>query len=294
MLVNRLTERAAVDSLLASARGGMGSALVLRGEPGIGKTALLEYAIESASGFRIARAGGVESEMELAFAALHQLCVPALDRLERLPSPQRDALGVAFGLRTGEAPDRFLVGLAVLSLLSEVAGEQPLLCVVDDAQWLDRSSAQALAFVARRLLAERVAMIFAVRKPGGEFTGLREQLVQGLDDTDARALLGSFLRIPLDEQVRERILAEMRGNPLALVELPRGLTPEARVPRTPRSPRSCTSARRPSPTTCGRCSPRSASAPAASSPARSRQNETEPRQPGTELPGFCCQPARAG
>jgi len=226
MLVNRLTERAAVDSLLASARGGMGSALVLRGEPGIGKTALLEYAIESASGFRIARAGGVESEMELAFAALHQLCVPALDRLERLPGPQRDALCVAFGLRAGEAPDRFLVGLAVLSLLSEVAGEQPLLCVVDDAQWLDRSSAQALAFVARRLLAERVAVIFAVREPGGEFTGLREQLVQGLDDTDARALLGSFLRVPLDEQVRERILAEMRGNPLALVELPRGLTPQ--------------------------------------------------------------------
>jgi DNA-binding CsgD family transcriptional regulator len=226
MLVNRLTERAAVDSLLAATRGGMGSALVLRGEPGIGKTALLEYAIESASGFRIARAGGVESEMELAFAALHQLCVPALDRLERLPGPQRDALGVAFGLRAGEAPDRFLVGLAVLSLLSEVAGEQPLLCVVDDAQWLDRSSAQALAFVARRLLAERVAVIFAVREPGGEFTGLREQLVQGLDDGDARALLGSFLRVPLDEQVRERILAEMRGNPLALVELPRGLTPE--------------------------------------------------------------------
>jgi hypothetical protein len=133
---------------------------------------------------------------------------------------------VAFGLRAGEAPDRFLVGLAVLSLLSEVAGEQPLLCVVDDAQWLDRSSAQALAFVARRLLAERVAVIFAVREPGGEFIGLREQLVQGLDDTDARALLGSFLRVPLDEQVRERILAEMRGNPLALVELPRGLTPE--------------------------------------------------------------------
>jgi hypothetical protein len=168
MLMNRLTERAAVDSLLASARGGMGSALVLRGEPGIGKTALLEYAIESASGFRIARAGGVESEMELAFAALHQLCVPALDRLERLPGPQCEALGVAFGLRAGQPPDRFLVGLAVLSLLSEVAGERPLLCVVDDAQWLDRASAQALAFVARRLLAERVAVIFAVREPGGE------------------------------------------------------------------------------------------------------------------------------
>jgi hypothetical protein len=204
----------------------MGRALVLRGEPGIGKTALLEYAIESASGFRIARAAGVESEMELAFAALHQLCAPALDRLERLPGPQRDALGVAFGLRAGEAPDRFLVGLAVLSLLSEVAGERPLLCVVDDAQWLDRASAQALAFAARRLLAEPVALIFAAREPGEELTGLPERLVQGLEDTDARALLGSFLRVPLDEQVCARILTEMRGNPLALVELPRGLTPE--------------------------------------------------------------------
>src|SRR5712692_2739576 len=226
MLVDRRTERSALDSLIASARGGMGSALVLRGEPGIGKTALLEYAIESASGFGIARAGGVESEMELAFAALHQLCAPALDRLERLPGPQRDALGVAFGVRAGEAPDRFLVGLAALNLLSEVAGERPLLCVVDDAQWLDRASAQALAFAARRLLAEPVVLIFAAREPGEEFTGLPEQLVQGLEDTDARALLGSFLRVPLDERVCERILAEMRGNPLALVELPRGLTPE--------------------------------------------------------------------
>jgi DNA-binding CsgD family transcriptional regulator len=226
MLVNRHTERSALDSLIASARGRAGSALVLRGEPGIGKTALLDYAIESASGFRIARAGGVESEMELAFAALHQLCAPMLDRLERLPGPQCDALGVAFGLRAGEAPDRFLVGLAVLSLLAEVAAEQPLLCVVDDAQWLDRASAQALAFAARRLLAEPVALIFAAREPGGEFAGLPEQLVQGLEDTDARALLGSFLRVPLDEQVRDRILAEMRGNPLALAELPRGLTPE--------------------------------------------------------------------
>jgi DNA-binding CsgD family transcriptional regulator len=226
MLVDRRTECSALDSLIGSARGGMGRALVLRGEPGIGKTALLEYAIESASGFRIARAVGVESEMELAFAALHQLCAPVLDRLERLPGPQRDALGVAFGLRAGEAPDRFLVGLAVLSLLSEVAAERPLLCVVDDAQWLDRASAQALAFAARRLLAEPVAVILAAREPDDEFIGLPELLVQGLEDTDARALLGSFLRVPLDQQVRERILAEMRGNPPALVELPRGLTPE--------------------------------------------------------------------
>jgi len=229
MLVDRRIERAALDSLIASARDGMGRALVLRGEPGIGKTALLEYAIESASGFRIVRAAGVESEMELAFAALHQLCVPALDRLERLPGPQRDALGVAFGMRAGEAPDRFLVGLAVLSLLSDVAAERPLLCVVDDAQWLDRASAQALAFAARRLLAEPVALIFAAREPGEEFIGLPEQLVQGLDETDARALFGSFLRVPLDDQVRERILAEMRGR---LSRLPRGLIrPGARAAR---------------------------------------------------------------
>jgi len=226
MLVNRRTERSALDSLIHSARDGMGSALLLRGEPGIGKTALLEYAIESASGFQIARAAGCESEMELAFAGLHQLCIPMLNRLERLPDPQRDALSVAFGLRAGKAPDRFLVGLAALSLLSEVAEERPLLCVVDDAQWLDRASAQALAFAARRLLAEPVALIFAAREPGEEFTGLPEQLVQGLDDSDARALLGPFLRVSVDEQVCDRILAEIRGNPLALVELPRGLTAE--------------------------------------------------------------------
>jgi DNA-binding CsgD family transcriptional regulator len=226
MLVNRRTDRSALDSLIASARDGIGRALVLRGEPGIGKTALLEYAIESASGFRIARAGGVESEMELAYAALHQLCAPMLDRLGRLPGPQRDALGVAFGLRGGTAPDRFLVGLAALSLLSEVTGERPLLCVVDDAQWLDQASAQALAFAARRLLADPVALIVATREPAGEFTGLPERHIQGLEATDARALLDSVLHVPLDEQVYDRILAETQGNPLALLELPRGLTPE--------------------------------------------------------------------
>jgi DNA-binding CsgD family transcriptional regulator len=225
MLVDRRTERSALDSLIASARDGMGSALVLRGEPGIGKTALLEYAIESASGFRIARAAGCESEMELAFAAVHQLCVPMLDRLERLPGPQREALGVAFGLRAGQAPDRFLVGLALLSLLSEVAGERPLLCVVDDAHWLDPASAQALAFAARRLLAEPVALIFAARETGDEFTGLPVQLVEGLEDAPARELLGSLFRVSLDEEVCNRLLSETRGNPLALVELPRGLTP---------------------------------------------------------------------
>src|SRR5260370_133255 len=157
--------------------------------------------------------------MELAFAALHQLCGPMLDGLEHLPGPQRDALGVAFGMRAGAAPDRFLVGLAALSLLAEVAGQRPLLCVIDDAQWLDRASAQALAFVARRLLAEPVAMVVAAREPGEEFRGLSELLVGGLRSDDARELLRSVIRGPLDEQVRERIIAETQGNPLALLEL---------------------------------------------------------------------------
>ena len=162
--------------------------------------------------------------MELAFAALQQLCAPMLDRLDRLPAPQQDALGVAFGLRAGNAPDRFLVGLAVLSLFSEVAEEQPLLCVVDDAQWLDRASAQALVFVARRLLAESVALVLVTREAGDELDGLPKLAVEGLRDGDARALLGSAVRVPLDERVRERLVAETRGNPLALLELPRGLT----------------------------------------------------------------------
>ena len=171
MLLDRLPERAALSQLLDAARAGRSGVLVVRGEPGVGKTALLEYAIESAAGLRVARVAGVESEMELAFAALQQLCAPMLDRLEGLPDPQRAALGVAFGLSTGPAPDRFLVGLAVLSLLSEVAEQQPLLCVVDDAQWLDRASAQTLTFVARRLLAEPVALVFATHEPSEEFRG---------------------------------------------------------------------------------------------------------------------------
>ena len=173
----------------------------------------------------VARVAGVESEMELAFAALQQLCAPMLGKLEGLPDPQRDALGVAFGLNIGAAPDRFLVGLAALSLLSEAAEQQPLLCVVDDAQWLDRASAQALAFVARRLLAEPVALVFAAREPGEEFRGLPELLVGGLRDGDAQELLSSVIRGPLDERVRDRIIAETRGNPLALLELPQGVTP---------------------------------------------------------------------
>ena len=225
VLHDRRDERKALDRLLEAVRGGQSRVLVVWGEPGVGKTALLEYAIKSASGFRVVRAVGVESEMELAFAALQQLCAPLLDRLDRLPAPQRDALGVAFGLKAGDAPDRFLVGLAVLSLLSEAAEEQPLLCVVDDAQWLDRASAQTLVFVARRLLAESVALLLVTRESSEELRGFPVLLVEGLRDGDARALLGSVLPVPLDERVRERLLAETRGNPLALLELPRGLTP---------------------------------------------------------------------
>src|ERR1700692_3591468 len=174
VLYGRRVESEVLARLLDAVRRGHSRVLVVSGEPGVGKTALLESAIGSASGFRVARAVGVESEMELAFAALQQLCAPLLDRLDRLPAPQRDALGVAFGLRAGDAPDRFLVGLAVLSLLAEVAEEQPFLCVVDDAQWLDRASAQALVFVARRLVAELVAMEFVTREQRGAPTGFQE------------------------------------------------------------------------------------------------------------------------
>jgi predicted ATPase len=226
-LLGRRSECAALDALVANVRAGPSHALMLRGEAGVGKSALLEYVVQRASGCRVARAAGVESEMELAFAGLQQLCAPFLDRLERVAGPQRDALGVAFGLRAGDAPDRFLVGLAVLSLLSHVAEEQPLVCVVDDAQWLDASSAQALAFVARRLGTESVGLVCAVRDPFGErhFDGLAELVVAGLEDDDARALLDAVVASPLDERVRDRIVAETRGNPLALLELPRGRTP---------------------------------------------------------------------
>ena len=225
-LLDREGERAALDGLLGDVRSGRGRALVVRGEAGVGKSALLEYVAAAATGMRVARAAGVESEMELAFAGLHQLCAPLTGRLEGLPVPQRDALGVAFGLRAGAAPDRFLVGLAVLTLLAEVAEEErPLLCVVDDVQWLDRASAQALAFAARRLLAEPVGLVFAAREPGEQFRGLAELEVRGLPDQDARALLDSVVQFRLDEQVRDRIVAETDGNPLALLELPRGLSP---------------------------------------------------------------------
>jgi DNA-binding CsgD family transcriptional regulator len=225
-LVGRQGEREALDRLIGGVRAGQSRVLVLRGEAGVGKTALLDYVAAAAPGCRIARIAGVESEMELAFAGLHALCAAMLGRLERLPGPQRDALGTALGLTAGPPPDRFLVGLAVLSLLADVADEQPLVCIVDDAQWLDQVSAQTLAFVARRLLAERVALVFAWREPSDEqvLAGLPELAVGGLERPDARALLDSTLPGRLDERVRERILSEAGGNPLALLELPRGLT----------------------------------------------------------------------
>ncbi|HEX8345186.1 MAG TPA: ATP-binding protein, partial [Actinoplanes sp.] len=205
----RISECAALDRLVTGVRAGRSGVLVVRGEAGIGKTALLQYVSGRGSGCRIARVAGVESEMELAFAGLHQLCVPFVDRLGHLPDPQRDALSTAFGLSTGAPPDRFLVGLAVLSLLAEVAEDRPLICLVDDAQWLDRVSAQTLAFVGRRLLAEQIAMVFAVREPsdGHEVDGLPELVIGGLADDDARALLDSVMTGPVDERVRDRIVA---------------------------------------------------------------------------------------
>ena len=209
-------------------RAGEGRALVVRGEPGVGKTALLDYLAGRASGCLVARAAGVQSEMELAFAGLHQLCAPMLDHAESLPDPQREALRTAFGLSAGPVPDRFLVGLAVLGLLSETAGERPLVCVVDDQQWLDHASAQALGFAARRLAADPVGLVFAARVPGQDVAGLPELVVEGLAYNDARSLLESVLsRVAgrLDARVRDRIIADTHGNPLALLELTRGLTP---------------------------------------------------------------------
>ena len=220
MLQGRHSERVVLDRLLEAVRSGRSGVIVLRGEAGIGKSALLDYAIGSVAEFRVVQAVGVESEMELPFATLHQLCAPMLEHLEAIPGPQREALSTAFGLHAGPAPDRLLVGLAVLSLWSEVAEHSPLLCVIDDAQWADRGSAQALAFVARRMFAESVALVVATREPSDLFTGLPEKVVEGLPDEDARALFASVVRGPVDERARDRFLAETRGNPLALLELP--------------------------------------------------------------------------
>jgi DNA-binding CsgD family transcriptional regulator len=223
-LRGRGSECALLDDVIAAVCSGESRTLVVHGEAGIGKTALLDYVAASELNIRVLRATGVESEMELAFASLHQLCAPLLGASERLPPPQRDALAVAFGLAPGSPPDRFLVGLAILTLLSEASRKRPLICIVDDAQWLDEASAGTLAFVARRLLAESVGLFFAARRLEGDLRGLPELEIFGLQNGDARALLRSALPFRIDETVRERIVAETRGNPLALQELPRGLT----------------------------------------------------------------------
>jgi DNA-binding CsgD family transcriptional regulator len=225
MLLGRARECRTLDELLDAVRRGESRTLVVHGEPGIGKTALLDYLTASADGFKVLGAAGSESETELAFAALHQVCTPILDHSERLPEPQRDALRIAFGLQTGSAPDRFLISLGVLGLLSEASDAQPLLCVIDNEQALDRASAQALVFAARRLFAEPVAMVFACNVPGADLIGLPELQVAGLRDDDARKLLTTALSAPLDEDVLDRIVAETRGNPLALLELPKELSP---------------------------------------------------------------------
>src|SRR3954454_17963525 len=225
MLRGRGDERAVLDGLLDDARAGRSGVLVVRGEAGIGKTALLEHASESASGGTLLRAVGGESEMELAFAALHLLCAPVLDFVDRLPAPQREALEITFGVSAGPAPDRFLVALAALSLFAEAAQERPLLCVIDDAQWLDRASAQVLAFVARRLLAEPVAILIAVRDSADAFAGLPDLLIDGLEEAEARKLLSSVIPGRFDDRVAAQLVAELGGNPLALLELPRGLSP---------------------------------------------------------------------
>ncbi|MFI5707638.1 AAA family ATPase [Kribbella sp. NPDC051620] len=222
-LEGRRRECEALDRLVADLGAGRSAALVLRGEAGIGKTALLDYLEANAPSCRIARAAGVESEMELVFGGLHQLCGRLRDRLS---DPRHEALSTAFGLTAGTPPDRFQVGLAMLNLLTEAAEDAPLICLIDDAQWLDRMSAQTLAFVARRLLAERVALVFAIREHGdaNELTGLPELVVTGLSYDDARALLDTTVTGVVDERVRDRFVAETRGNPLALIELPRSLS----------------------------------------------------------------------
>ena len=224
-LLGREREREVLRRLLDAARIGDGGALVLQGDPGVGKTALLEWTVEQGEQFRVLRTVGVEGEMELPCAALQQLCSPILDRAEGLPDPQRDALGVAFGQSAGQPPNPFLVGLAALGLLTDAAEARPLLCVVDDAQWLDGASARALAFVARRLAARRIAFVLAAREPVDTLAGLPELRVEPLQRGDARRLLESVMPAPLDERVLDRIVVETRGNPLALLELPRGLTP---------------------------------------------------------------------
>jgi DNA-binding CsgD family transcriptional regulator len=226
VLRGRSSESEVLDRLLDDARAGRSGVLVIRGEAGVGKTALIRDAADRATGFRVALVAGVESERELPFAGLHRLAAPFLDRLDALPAPQQDALRVALGVCSGAAPDRFLVGLAALTLVAEVAEDRPLLCVVDDLQWLDEATAQALGFVARRVLAERLAIVFGIREPSDEreVAGLPELRLEGLGRDEARALLAEAIPGRLDEHVADRIVAETGGNPLALLELPRSMS----------------------------------------------------------------------
>ncbi len=234
-----------LDQFIAAVRVGASRALVVHGEAGVGKTALLEYVAGHAGGCRVVRAVGIQTEMELAFATLHQLCAPLLDYLERLPGPQRDALRTVFGLSAGPPPDRFLTGLAVLSLLAEVAEKEPLLCLVDDLQWADRASAHVLTFAARRLGTEAVGLVFGTRALSDDLTGFQGLAVAGLQTADARALLDAALTVLIDAQVRDQIVAETQGNPLALLELPRALTAAELAGGLPvgASPRETTGAR---------------------------------------------------
>ena len=224
-LIGRHAETRALTDLVDDVRAGQSRVFVVRGECGMGKTALLDWVVDHAGDCQVLRAAGVEAEMELAFAGLHQLLAPLLSRLDELPSPQRDALQLAFGFDAGTAPDRFFIALAVLGLLADTAKQQPLICLIDDEQWLDRASAQALAFVARRLGEESVGLIFATQLASEELSGLPELRLDGLSDADARTLLDRTLNSPLDPVIREQIVAESRGNALALLELPRGITP---------------------------------------------------------------------
>src|SRR5262245_23995483 len=224
-LRGRASECETLRGLISTARSGTSQVLVLRGEAGVGKTALLEYTAALASGFGCIQVAGVQSDMELAFAGLQQLCAPLLSHLDELPEPQREALNVAFGRGVGATPDRFLVGLAVLSLIAAAANDQPLLCLIDDAQWLDQVSVQTLAFVARRLLAEPVALVFAARDPGSAaLAGLPEMAIGGLSDSAARELLDDAVIGLIDPRVRDRLVAETRGIPLALLEVPRNVS----------------------------------------------------------------------
>ena len=243
-LRGRGREYEVLDGLVSEVEAGRSAVLVLRGDAGIGKSALLDHLAARVTTHRVARGAGAESEMELPFAGLHQLCAPFLGHAGSLPPPQAKALATAFGMSAGPPPDRFLVGLAVLGLLTDVAARRPLFCLVDDAQWLDRVSAQTLAFVARRMLAEPLALVFATREQRGrdDLAGLPELTLRGLDDADARALLDASAEGPMDERIRDRVLAEARGNPLALLELPHGrVDAEAVEGSAPHSPGRVTS-----------------------------------------------------